>query len=119
VSRRGAAGAVSGVALVALGAWAWMRYEDAAHAAADPASASVTWVRDSLPALAFRICNNGYRPIARVAFTAETPGGAGPARELVADTVLAQAHCAVMTWPGEAPPTDSLIARVTRVEGKK
>jgi hypothetical protein len=118
VTRRGARAAVLGAALVALGAWAWRRYEDAAHAAEDRASVSVTWVRDSLPSLAFRICNNGYRPVARVAFAAGTPGGGRPDRDLVADTVLAQAHCAVMTWPGEAPATDTVIARVTRVERK-
>ncbi|MSR35691.1 MAG: hypothetical protein EXR95_03455 [Gemmatimonadetes bacterium] len=105
-----------GVAPVAFGVWAWTRYQDGAQTADDLASVSVIWVRDSLPSIAFRICNNGYRSLARVAFTAETSSSGGPPQDFVADTVLVQANCAVTTWPGNDSAADTVTARVTKVE---
>jgi hypothetical protein len=97
-----------GAVLVGTGAWAWRKYQAAAAPDEDAASVAVRFV-DGTGGATFRICNNGYRPVTYVAFSA---GGSA----FTTDTVLAQAHCADVTWPGSFVPADSAAVVVTRVE---
>ena len=85
-------------------------------------SVSITHLASATPdALTFRVCNNGYQPIARVEFEAVTfaegdatprPMGNGP---LSTDSVLAQANCGDFTYDGPFTLLDSVAGRVTAV----
>jgi hypothetical protein len=76
-----------------------------------PANVSVQVLSRDSTGVRFRVCNNGFQPIARVEFDV---GG----EAFTSDTLLDQAHCAETTRSEDAALTDTSRVTVTRVVGR-
>lgn len=83
---------------------------------------------DTVPTLRFRVCNNGYRVVTRVEFSAQafTRGEptahpvevSGAPRTFTVATPLRQASCAETSFEGPFAVRDSVAARVTSVASR-